>query len=301
MPVIRVRINERVGVRIRVQRAAAHEMRPGKCVPKMAVDRVDVEEFAELIPVVPPRVRVARRDRLEYPALRLVAPHPAAHRHTLFRRTAGRAHFTRSRATHAPVEPAIRAEAQAVGEIVIVLLRHREAVEHHLRRAIRHIVAIAIGDEEHIRRTHRPHTAAAHLDAREHLQIVAENFARGKMAVVIFVLEDEDAVAQPEIEFPRRLGVGVILRDPQPPASVPRHRDGIPHIRLGGKHGGLETRRQRHLRRGLRRRHRPGFVRLRVVRNGKVPRMADRSRELQEQKTEGGRTPHDRGGFHNQV
>src|SRR5256885_13102198 len=47
----------------------------------------------------------------------------------------------------------------------------------------------------------------------------------------------------------RSLGVGVILRHPQPPARVPRDGDGILHVRLGGEDVGLESSRQLQLRR----------------------------------------------------
>ena len=64
------------------------------------------------------------------------------------------------------------------------------------------------------------------------------------IAIAVLVFEDENPVAQLQIESFGSLGVGVILRDPEPAPRVPGHRDGIAHVRLGGKDGGREARRK---------------------------------------------------------
>ena len=80
------------------------------------------------------------------------------------------------------------------------------------------------------------------LDAREPLRFLGENFSQIEMAIIVLVFKDQDAVAEMEVKFFAALGVGVILCNPQPPARVPSHADGVLHVRLGGKDGGLETR-----------------------------------------------------------
>ena len=118
-----------------------------------------------------------------------------------------------------------------------------EAVEHDLGRAVGHVVAVAVGDEQELRRAHQPDAAEAELDAREHLDVVGEDGALVEPAVAVGVLEDQDAVAEAEVELRGQLGVGVVLRDPEPPARVPGHGDRVLHVRLGGEDLDVEPRR----------------------------------------------------------
>ena len=96
-----------------------NEVRASDAVPELAVDGVDKKEFAVLIPVMAPRIGAAAAQDLDGFALRMVAPDRAAHRNALFGRSAGHTEFARARRAAAPVEPAIGAEAQAVGEGVV--------------------------------------------------------------------------------------------------------------------------------------------------------------------------------------
>ena len=208
-------------------------------------------------------------------ALRMVAPHAAAHGDALLVRRARHAEQARARAAAAPVEPAVRSPAQAVREVVVVVLRDRETIEHHLRRAVRHIVAIGIRDEEQLRRAHQPDAAAPDLHAGQHLHLIGEDLARLGHAVAVLVLEDDDAIAQPEIEPQLALGVGVVLRDPHPPARIPRHADRVLHLGLMRPHRRGETRRQRErLQRLLRRRRIPAL--LAIVKSGKIVGKSER-------------------------
>ena len=138
--------------------------------------------------------------------------------------------------------------------------------------------------KQQLRRAHHPHAAVADLDAGEHLHVVGEHLARVEAAVAVLVFEDEDAVAQAEVELLAALGVGVVLGDPQPPARVPRHRDRVLHVRLGGEDGGFEAGRQPHLRRRLGSGHRPRLIRLRVVGNGKLGRAQTEWNQQQQQR-----------------
>ena len=108
---------------------------------------------------------------------------------------------------------------------MIVALRHGEPIQNHLRRSIRDVVAVGIRNEKQLRRRHQPDAAFAHLDTGQLLDMIDEDLPRLRASVVILVFQDDHAVAQPEIEPLGRLGVGVILRDPQPAAMIPGEAD----------------------------------------------------------------------------
>ncbi len=219
-------------------------MRAGDAMPKMPANGVDEKQFAILIPIMPPRVRGCRSTAPRRPsaaddsATSCRAWAPAAppacpagpHRRDTTRRS-GR------RASHRP-------PAQAIGKVVIVLARHGEAIEHHLRRAAGESAGVLVRDEEQLRRAHRPYAALAARDAREHLQGIVIHRALRRVPVALPVFEYHDAIAQPQVELQRTLRIGIILRDPQPPLRIEAHRDGILHRRLRGKDRGLEAWRQ---------------------------------------------------------
>ena len=83
---------------------------------------------------------------------------------------------------------------------MIVLGGDREPVEHDLGRAVGHVVAVAVGDEQQLRRAEQPDAAEAELDAGEPLHVVGEDRAPVEPAVAVGVLEDQDAVAKAEVE-----------------------------------------------------------------------------------------------------
>ena len=64
------------------------------------------------------------------------------------------------------------------------------------------------------------------------------------MPVAVAIFKDDDAVAEAQVELHPALGVGVVLRDPEPPARIPRETDGVLDVGLGGKERGLEPRRE---------------------------------------------------------
>ena len=247
----------------------ARVMRAHDPVPEMAVHRVDEKRLAHLIPVMTPRIHRAVPDRLEHPPLRMIPPHAAEERHPLRIRRARHRHATGRGRAATPVEPAIWSPAQAVGEVMIILRGHREAIQHHLRRPIGNVVAVAVGDEEQLRRAQRPHATVPDLDAREPLHLFREDAAHFRATIAIAILKDEDAIPESKVEPLRPLGVGVILRDPQTPARIPRQADGILHLRLGRKHAHGKPRRQLKARRGIHGRQEDRIrVRLAVVRCG---------------------------------
>ena len=114
-----------------------------------------------------------------------------------------------------------------------------EAVEDDLRRT-GGLVTIH-RDEDQVRRADGPDATEAALDAREHLDLVREDGTLIELPVVVGVLEDDDPVAEVEVETLLAVGVGIVLGDPQTAALVPAHRDRLTDIGLGGEERGLEA------------------------------------------------------------
>ena len=114
-----------------------------------------------------------------------------------------------------------------------------ETVQHDLRRAGGLVADHR--DEDQVRRAHGPDAAEAALDAREHLDLVREHGSLIELPVVVGVLEDDDPVAEVEVEALLAVGVGVVLGDPETAALVPTHRDRLTDVRLGGEERGLEA------------------------------------------------------------
>ena len=114
-----------------------------------------------------------------------------------------------------------------------------ETVEDDLRRA-GGLIAVH-GDEDQVRRADGPDATEATLDAREHLNLVREDGPLIELPVMVGVLEDQDPVAQVEVEPLLAVGVSIVLGDPQAAAFVPAHRDGLTNIRFGGKERGVES------------------------------------------------------------
>ena len=96
VPVVRVLVDERVGARVRIDRVRTDEVRAGEVVPEMAVDRVDEEQLAVLVPIVSPWVGGTAAQDLEDLSLRVITPHRAAHGNAFLGRRARNANLTRS-------------------------------------------------------------------------------------------------------------------------------------------------------------------------------------------------------------
>ena len=139
-----------------------------------------------------------------------------------------------------------------------------EAIEHDLGRT-GGLVSVH-RDEEKVGRAHRIHAAEAALDAGEHLHLVGEDGALVEFAVVVAVLEDDDTVAQVQVEAFLAVGVGIVLGDPQAAALVPTKRDGLTDVRLSGEERGLEAFGEVQLGEGLRRREQRDGLLLVVMR-----------------------------------
>ena len=232
-------------VGVRVERLAEHAavVRAGDDVPEVADDGVDEEGFAVLVPVHAPGIGGAVGDRLEDFADGMIAPDAAVHFRAFGFGRAGFADGGGAGDAVAGVEPAVGAPLEAVGDVVADAVG-LEAVEEDDGFAVGHVVAVAVGEEEEIRRAEREDAAEAEFDAGEKLRAVPEDGAFVEAAVVVGVLENDDAVADGAVEADLGFGVGVVLGDPEAAAGIPGHRDGILHVGFGGEEGGLETGRE---------------------------------------------------------
>ena len=248
VPVVGMHVDEFIGVRIRVERAVPWIMRPGDDLPEVAVDGVDEEAVAEGVPVVAPRVRGAVGGHLEPARARRVAPDAPFEPHPLLCRGTRRADATRAGAAAATVEPAVGAKPQSVGKVVVVLRCHLEAVEHHPRRSVGNVVAVAIGHEEQSWWAHQPHAAEPDLHARQLLEVVEKHLSFVGLAVAVAVGEDEHPVAEPGVHLDRTFGIGVVFRNPEPAAGIPGHGDRVLHVWFGGEHADMKP--SRHVDRG---------------------------------------------------
>ena len=273
VPVVGVHVEQLVGVRIGIDRVRPDVVRAGNDLPQMAVDGVREEAVAPGVPVVTPGIGRAVAQGLEPAGPRREPPDAARHRHAIGRRRAGPPHRGRAGGAAAAVEPAVGAEPQPVGEVVVVLRRRVEAVEHDLRRAVGHGVAVGVGHEEQLRRAEEPDATEPDLDARQLREIVAEHRPPVGPAVAVAVREYDHAVAEPLLELDRPPVVGEVLRDPQPAAGVPGHGDRIGDLGLGCEEADLEAVDGGEAGCGGGRRHGLcGGVLLAVERLGKLPR-----------------------------
>ena len=91
-------------------------------------------------------------------------------------------------------------------------------------------------------------------------------------AVAVGIFEDQHAVAQREVEVLRSVGVRVVLGDPEPPARVPGHGDGVLDVGLGGEDRDAEPRRHTKPCRSIASGHGRRGSRLGISRSGRIIR-----------------------------
>ena len=127
---------------------------------------------------------------------------------------------------------------------MVVFGRGFKAVENDFGLAVGNVVAVLVGNKEQPRQGDEPDAAEADFDAHELLHVVAEDFSLVGAAVAVFVVQNDDAVAQREVKPGGAVGVGVAFGDPQAAAVVPGHRHRVLHIGFGGKDIALEPRRK---------------------------------------------------------
>ena len=125
-----------------------------------------------------------------------------------------------------PVKPAVRTPAQRTGQLVRI--RATEPGEHHLAT---HFLAVLLAQEKQIWRIEHPDAAVPNGDAGGNVQSASKHRHFFGASVAIGVFQDLHAVAS----WPRGLArVFDALGDPNPPAIIEGHRDGIYDVRFAG-------------------------------------------------------------------
>jgi hypothetical protein len=122
-----------------------------------------------------------------------------------------------------------------------------EAVEEDLWVGVGFVVGVFVGDEEQVRRGEDECAAEADFDAGDVIEFVVEDGSLVEVAVVVGVLEDEDAVGSGC--FP--LGIVISLGHPEAAAIVDGVGNGLDDVGLGGEDGGGEAGGEFHGRDGL--------------------------------------------------
>ena len=195
------------------------------------------EEVADAVEVEAPLVAATVGEDFEFVPQRMVAPDGGADARALGVGRAGLADERVGEDAVAAVEPAVGPPRETVERLVRVL--KAPAVEEDLRRTVGDVVVIFVGNEEQVRRRTGPHATEADLNAADEIQVFREDFFRGKRAVALRVLENQDAV------FALALGLAVRitkrLRDPDASALVEAKRDRLREVGLGGDEFGLEA------------------------------------------------------------
>ena len=95
-------------------------------------------------------------------------------------------------------------------------------------------------NEEQVRRAQRPHAAEAALNTGEHLHVFRNDGAFIELPVVVSIFEDDNPIAELEVEAFLAVGIRIVLGDPQAATLVPAKGDGLTDIGLGGKERGGE-------------------------------------------------------------
>lgn len=86
-----------------------------------------------------------------------------------------------------------------------------------------------------------PDAVEAEFDTGEALELIGEDRAAVGEAVVIGVFEDDDAIAEGEIEADFGFTVGVIFGDPEASLGVGGDGDGLLDLGFAGEEGGGEA------------------------------------------------------------
>jgi len=267
----------------------AVEVSAGDHVPKVAVDGIDVKKLAVFVPIVAPGIGGAMGEDFEGFAVGMKSPDAAFNGDALRVGRTRDTDITGAGSAAATVKPAVGSPAESIGKIVVVVPGDGEAIEDDFGLAIGDVVAIAIRNEEELRRTHCPDAAASEFDAGEHLQLVGEDLALVGFSVAVLVVENDDAIAEVEVEAFAAFGVSVVFGDPHAAFAIPSHCDGILDLGFSGVDGGLESFGEFEGSRSFLGRRRVGFLVLfAVVGRGEFSGGEEGGREREESNDSGG-------------
>ena len=217
VPVVGMKVDQLIGMTVRVERKRAGEMGTGDGVPKVAVDGVGEKQLSDVVPVVAPGVGRAAGQYFKLFLNRVISPHSPLQRDPLFIRGSGRPHPPRTGTATTTVQPPVGPETKAVGKVVVILLGDFKPIENDFRRPVGHRIAIAIGNEQQPRWAHQPHSTMSDFDAGQHLDPVGEHGTTVMTSVPIGIFQDNNSIPQVELKALPALGIGVVLRDPQTP------------------------------------------------------------------------------------
>ncbi len=240
MPVIGVEIDQLVRATIGVKQERAGKMCTGHHVPKVTVDGIAIEHFANVIPVVPPRVGRPGSQNFYCFARRMVTPNASFECQSTLVWRSWQTDSTGARTTASSVQPTIGTELQSIGKVVVVRIGNGEPIQYHFAIVVGHIVLIFVGNEDQFRWTHQPNAAFAHGNAGQHLNVVGKHRPLFEF-VAMGVVKDQNAIAHVQPKSLFAFGIRVVFRDPQSAFAIPRHRDRVLHIRFGRKHTNLES------------------------------------------------------------
>ena len=233
--VIGMLIDQLIGQRVGIDTVGLGEVGSGNQMPEMAVDGVHEETLPLGGPVVAPGVGRAGGQHLGSLLADVIPPEAALHGQPLLIGGARAADPRGAGVAAAAVEPAVGAEGEAVGQVVMARRANLEAIEHHLSRSIGHEIAVGIRDEEDLRRAAEPHASVAHRHAREQLHVVGEHDRRIEKAIAVRIVKDEHTVAQRAVKPQPSFGVGEVFSDPQAAAGILADGDRVAERRFGGK------------------------------------------------------------------
>ena len=240
VPVVGVHVEPLIDAGVWVGAEVLQEVRARNVVPEVAVDGVDEEQFAVLVPVVPPWVGGAVAEDFDDFAPRMVAKNSTLHRLAICLGGPWFSDIAGARVAAAPIEPTVWSPAQAVGEVVVIVFGDGEAVEHDLGLPVWDVVAIGIWDEQQLRWAHQPDPAVPDLDTGEHLQVIGKYLVPIRAAIPVLVVEDQDAITQLEVEALLTFGIGEVLGNPHAPAVIPGHRNRVAQLGFRGVDGGTK-------------------------------------------------------------
>ena len=206
-------------IEVGIEVVAVHplEVRAGDHAEQVRDHAVGDERLAEVVEVEAPGVGRAVGDDLEDLAGRVIPPDAAVHRHPLLVGRARLADAGRRQDAVAAPEPSVRAPLQGVEQVVLRV--DVPAVELDDRRAVGPVVAVAVGEEQQVRRGADPDPAEPQLDAGEVGALVVKDGPAVEAAVAVGVLEDQDAILAARPAQPDR-----VRRSSRRPRAVPGGR-----------------------------------------------------------------------------
>ena len=142
---------------------------------------------------------------------------------------------------HVPVQLAIGTERQRVRRVIVLWLPgpHEEAL-----LAVGNVVAVLVGEDDHVRRGRHDHLVAEHRDAQRRVDVttLVVDFRRVRDSVAVGVLQNQDPVTLGPSVVPSVLAVIDDIAHPYAAAMIDVDVGGIGERRLRREQGCCESR-----------------------------------------------------------